>query len=267
MFDTQLSDFQTFDYNSIIFYRPKPVISSSSSREEEEEETGEEDHSEIREGKIPHPSSSFQNCLKIKIAVKNSDGTVGDLIFSTPSFLYSFGIQEIMNSDGEVVGYRMPISMWKKRVPTEEENTFQSVLQTIIDLAKECVEEHLQHSVDIKKFSPLSLPKEMPDGEVKSPILFTKLIYNKQEDKILTLFMDDYKDEEISPLSIISKHCYVTGAIKIESIFIGDKVTIQIKLYEALIRLAHPPRKLLLKPMLTKNIHSSQKKEKKNDSS
>jgi len=253
MFETQLSDFQDFDYNSIIFYRPKPVVSSSSSSPpyedppEEEDPPGTDSTTDRPRGGL----SSFQNCMKIRIAVKNRDGTIGDLIFSTPSSLYSFGIQEILDSEGEVTGYRMPISLWKKRTPTEEETAFQTVLQTIIDLSRECVEQHLQKSVDPKKFSPLSIPKETVEGDVKSPVLFTKLIYNKQEERILTVFMDDHNNEEISPQSILSKHCHVTGAIKIESIFIGDKITLQVKLYECLLRLARSPRKLLLKPNAT----------------
>jgi hypothetical protein len=37
----------------------------------------------------------------------------------------------------------------------------------------------------------------------------------------------------------------VTGAIKIESIFLGDKVTLQIKLYEAIVRVMKQGKRLL----------------------
>lgn len=53
MFDTQLSD---FDYDSVIFYKPETINLSDS-----------------------------QNVFrKIKICVKNRDGTFGDLVFSEP---------------------------------------------------------------------------------------------------------------------------------------------------------------------------------------
>ena len=46
--------------------------------------------------------------------------------------------------------------------------------------------------------------------------------------------------EEIDPLSILGKHCYTEAAIKIESIFIGQSISLQVKLYEAHIDLIKP---------------------------
>ena len=34
---------------------------------------------------------------------------------------------------------------------------------------------------------------------------------------------------------MIGKYCYTTAAVKIESIFIGNKISLQVKLYEAVI--------------------------------
>ena len=39
--------------------------------------------------------------------------------------------------------------------------------------------------------------------------------------------------DSIDPLSLIGKYCYVKGAIKFESSFIGNKISLQVKLYEA----------------------------------
>jgi len=222
MFDTQLSDFSNFDFDSVIFYNPESI-----------------NHSETNE--------SFK---KIKIAVKNKDGSIGDLIFSTPSSLFSFGIQEIHDNQGRINGYIMPISLWKKRQPTEEETEFQTVLQTLIDLSKECVEHYVEQKIDLKRFSPLSFRKTFEENnnkeETKAPLLYTKLIYNKRDEKINTIFIDEHTNAEISPLSILSKRCLVTGAIKIDSIFIGEKITLQVKLYEALINVIQKPQRLLL---------------------
>ena len=221
MFDTKLSDFSNFDFNSVIFYNPESI-----------------GHSDTND--------SFQ---KIKIAVKNKDGSIGDLIFSTPSSLFSFGIQEIHNGQGQINGYIMPISLWKKRQPTEEETEFQNVIQTLIDLSKECVEHYVDQKIDLKRFSPLSFRKTVDENnqeDSKAPLLYTKLIFNKRDQKITTIFIDEHTNTEISPLSILSKRCLVTGAIKIDSIFIGEKITLQVKLYEALINVIKKPTRLLL---------------------
>jgi hypothetical protein len=217
MFDTQLSDFSKFDNSSIIFYKPETINLSDS-------------------------TNVFR---KIKICVKNKDGTFGDLVFSAPKNLFSFGIQELRDVSGNVSGYIMPISLWKKKEPTSEENQFIDVLQKIIEMSQDQVQKYIDDNVDTKRFSPLSFKKTEGVEEKKSPILYTKLIYNKKEQKISTLFIDENSNLEVSPLNILNKKCYITGAIKIESIFLGDKVTLQIKLYEAIVRVIKQGKRLL----------------------
>lgn len=218
MFDTQLSEFQNFNFNNVIYYKPETINLSDS-------------------------DNVFR---KVKICVKNSDGSFGDLVFSAPKNLFSFGIQELKDGNGNVSGYIMPISLWKKKEPTDEENKFIEVLQKIIDLSKEQIEKYIDDSVDTKRFSPLSYKKtENESDEKKSPILYTKLIFNKKDQKISTLFIDENSNLEINPTNILNKKCYITGAIKIESIFLGDKVTLQIKLYEAIVKVIKHSKRLL----------------------
>jgi len=219
MFDTQLSDFHNFDYDSVIFYKPETINLSDS-----------------------------QNVFrKIKICVKNRDGTFGDLVFSAPKNLFSFGIQELRDNHGCVSGYIMPISLWRKKEPTPEESQFIQVLQSIIEMSHDQVQKYISEDIDTKRFSPLSFKKtdESLGEEKKSPILYTKLIYNKKDQKISTLFIDENSNLEVNPVGILNKKCYVTGAIKIESIFLGDKVTLQIKLYEAIVRVMKQGKRLL----------------------
>jgi len=213
MFDTQLSDFNEFDINSIIFYKPE----------------------------IINFSEANNNFKKVKICVRNRDGTIGDLVFSAPSNLFSFGIQEIKNSDGVPISYIMPICLWKKKEPTKEETAFIDILQKIIELSKEQIEKYTEGNVELKRFSPLSFKND----EDKSPILYTKLIYNKKQNKISSLFIDENTNKEIDPIQILNKKCYITAAIKIESIFISDKITLQIKLYEAIVKIFKNSRRLL----------------------
>jgi len=225
MFDTQLSEFNGFHYDNIIFYKPETISLTDS-----------------------------QNVFKkIKICVKNADGSFGDLVFSAPKNLFSFGIQELKEENGNVTGYIMPISLWRKKEPSDEEKKFIEVFQKIIDLCKEHVQTSVNQEVDLKRFSPLSIKiPENDTDEKKSPILYTKLVYNKKEQKISTLFIDENSNQEINPFSILNKKCYVTGAIKIESIFVGDKITLQIKLYEAIIRIIKHGKRLLVNPKKTK---------------
>jgi hypothetical protein len=217
MFETRLSDAGNFDTNNIIFKEPEDI--------------------------------SFTDNVfrKIKIYVRNPDGSIGDLVFSAPKQLFSFGIQELMDGQGNTNGYIMPISLWKKKEPSPGEEKFIDTLNQIVSLALEQVHRYVDSgAIDTKRFSPLSFKKNSDKEEdKKSPILYTKLIYNKRDQKISSLFFDEATNEEIDPLNILNKKCYVTAAIKIESIFIGDKITLQIKLYEAIVRVLKHNRRLL----------------------
>lgn len=219
MFDTKLSDFKDFDYKNVIFYKPETINLSDS-----------------------------QNIFrKIKIGVKNKDGTFGDLVFSAPKGLFSFGIQELKDANsGNINGYIMPISLWRRKEPSDDELAFIEVLQSIINASQDKVQQFIDDNVDTKRFSPLSYKKpENENEDKKSPILYTKLIFNKKDGKISTLFIDEHSNIEINPLSILNKKCYITGAIKIESIFLGEKVTLQVKLYEAIVRVIKNSKRLL----------------------
>ena len=70
---------------------------------------------------------------------------------------------------------------------------------------------------------------------------------------ILTTFFDSETDEEIDPLSL-KTHCFVVPAIRIESIFIGNKISLQVKLYEAVVRTLDKGRKSLLRPNAKRTV-------------
>ena len=78
------------------------------------------------------------------------------------------------------------------------------------------------------------------------PILSPKLIQSKKLNKVLTNFYNE-NGEEIEFNELVKKRCYVKGAIKIESIFIGKDIYLQVKLYEAEVRLVDSGVKRLLK--------------------
>jgi hypothetical protein len=56
--------------------------------------------------------------------------------------------------------------------------------------------------------------------------------------------------ELMDPMSLLNKQCFVRAAIKIEGIFIGSKVSLQVKLHEAEIKMKDSGVKRLLRPEL-----------------
>ena len=73
---------------------------------------------------------------------------------------------------------------------------------------------------------------------------------NKKNDVITTPFCDE-NGRDIDPLSILGKRCYATAAIKFEGIFIGARISLQVKVYEAKIKLIDSAPKRFLQSQMS----------------
>lgn len=213
-------------------------------------------------GNIPGsvPKLSFK---RIKINTKNGDGTVGDLIFETPPDLFSFGLQENREmGTGNINGYVLPICLWNKNGATEDEKCFISVLDKVIERCKEHllankdeIEKYNLEASDLKNLNPLYWKKEKGKiVEGKGPVLYIKTLMSKKNEKISTVFINEETNEEIDPFDVLNKYCFVRGAVKIESLFIGKTISLQIKLYEVVVRLIDSERKTLLTSNVIRKI-------------
>lgn len=189
-------------------------------------------------------NSSQMTYKRILISTKNPDNTQGDLIISTER-LFSFGVGT-RNPEGDPKdGYQLTLSMHNRDNPTQKELEWINVFNSIVDKCKD----HLVSIKDnlglyemtkedslLKNCNPLKYKKDK--GKIVQgvpPILGIKLISKKNE--IISLFHDE-NGNRIDPMTLLKKHCNVTAAIKFESIFIGSKlIAIQVKLYEAQVKL------------------------------
>jgi len=218
--------------------------------------------SEPASGSIPGggPSISFQ---RINISTQNPDGSLGELVIPTGR-LFSFGVSENTSPDtGKVNGWTLPLCLWNRDGASKEEkawsDTFDSIVDRCIDHILENKEELDKYDLeksDLKKFNPLYWKKEkkIVNGKAQlvvadgtGPTLYTKLIYSKKNEKFVTKFFDT-EDNPIDPLELIGKYCYTTAAVKIESIFVGNKISLQVKLYEAVVEPVQSGMKRLLRP-------------------
>lgn len=219
--------------------------------------------SEPQEGSIPNSVPPI-NYKRIIIQTKNPDGSIGDLILPTASGngsrpLFSFGVSENTNPDtGKTNGYVVPICLWNRESPSKEEKDWSSTFDSIIERCKEYLLSHKEdiekyelEPSDLKKLNPLYWKKEK--GVVVAgtgPTLYAKLIVSKKQEKIVTMF-SDFDGNQVDPLSLIGKYCFVNAAVKIESIFIGNKISMQIKLYECEVKVADSGMKSLMKKPAT----------------
>jgi hypothetical protein len=190
-------------------------------------------------GSIPDskPAISFK---RINLQTRNPDGTTGDLILSTEK-IFSFGVCENTNMEtGKVNGYVLPLCLYNKDCPSQSEKEWVITFNNIVDRIKkhlidnrDAIEQEDLDERDLKKLNPLYYKKEK--GKVvenSGPTLYAKLIMSKKLNKIMTMFYNPSTDQEIDPLELIGKFGFAKSAIKFESIFIGNKISLQIKIHE-----------------------------------
>jgi hypothetical protein len=194
--------------------------------------------------------------FRIPVGVKNPDGTHGELVFPTEK-VFSFGVQENKNDTGRVDGYSVALCMWDRDGATEAQLKWLEGFNKAIDSCKEHilevkdeVEKYDLDEAELKRFNPLYWKREK--GKVvegRGPTLYPKLLVSRKENppKILTSF-EDNNGEDMDALSLMGKWCWMTAAVKIESIFVGARVSPQVKLYEAIAQPVQNKAKRLLRP-------------------
>ena len=205
-----------------------------------------------RDGNIPGSSVTFK---RIQMGTRNPDGTLGELILST-SRLFSFGLSPSVNmTTGKTDGYTLAMCLTNMDAPTQEEKAFLDTFNKICDHAVDYILQHRDdvgkyelEKADLKKFNPVYIKREKGKiVEGSSPMLYAKVLQNKKMQTITSLFYDKY-GRDIDPMTLMNKQCFVKAAIKIEGIFIGSKVSLQVKLHEAEVEMRESGVKRLLRP-------------------
>ncbi|XP_022808505.1 uncharacterized protein LOC111345488 [Stylophora pistillata] len=217
-------------------------------------------------GEIPDskPKIEFK---RINISTLNEDGTEGELILPTER-LYSFGISENTSQETDkVTGYTFPLCLWNRDGATEEDKIWVETFKAIVDWCIDHLVEN-REEIDMFEFERSDLTKSKgglnplywkmqkvlneKTGKIvqqkdpnRGPTLYAKLIYSKKTDKFCTKFFD-LNDEEIDAHTLMGKYCHAKCAIKIESIFIGARISLQVRLYEAVVE----PTKTWMKRLL-----------------
>ena len=224
----QLNSAESFDVNKIIFSKPQ-------------------------DGSIPDSKPAI-NYKRVYISADYGDGKSGELIIPT-ELLFSFGLGINENKDtGKPNGYVMPLCLLDRNGATEKQLIFVDKFNKIVEHCKKHIidnkEEYDQHELemsDLKKFNPLYYKREK--GKVvegTGPTLYGKLITSKKNG-IITKFYDMDSEESLNPMDLMATYCHAVAAIKFESIFIGNKISLQVKISEVNVRPTSTGNKRLLK--------------------
>lgn len=194
---------------------------------------------------------------RINISTTNSDGSVGELVFST-SKLFSFGVSENRDQKtNEVTGYVLPLCLYTRKEnggPLNDETAWVETFESVIKKCKNHVYDNREEldKYDLDRAELKGMDKVLywkkDKGKVvegTGPTLYPKLISMKKDNKIISMFFNT-KGVSVDPMTIVGTRCLVTAAIKVESIFIGSKISLQVKLYEATVELLENSMKPLL---------------------
>ena len=194
--------------------------------------------------------------FRIPVNTLNDDGSIGELVFETTE-LFSFGVSVNKNDADKITGYTLPLCLWNKDGASKAEKAFSDLLEKIVERCKDhLLQDDVRKSIgqpdleraELKKLNNFIYFKKDESKNVvqgAGPILYPKLIESKKAGKVITSFYDE-SDNQVDPLTLIGKLCWVKAAVKIESIFVGSKTSIQVKLYEANVRVVEGGTKRLL---------------------
>ena len=218
-----------------------------------------------RDGSIPNSTVSFK---RIPIGTRNPDGTTGELILPTET-LFSFGLQPSVNmTTGKTDGYTLALCLWNMDGATPQQKAWTDTFNAICNHVADHVLEHRDdigkyelENADLKKLRTKSLFWKLDKGKIvegTGPMLYAKVLQNKKNGNlaITSLFYDE-NGSDIDPMTLLNKQCHAKVAIKIEGIFIGSKISLQVKLHEAEIKMKDSGIKRLLRPALTSTTVTS----------
>ena len=207
-------------------------------------------------GSIPGNNIPF---FRINIGTKNNNKTEGDLVFALPK-LNTYGVKESLDpSTKALTGYGAGLILFDRDEQTEEHVIITNTISEIVEKCKD----HLT-SADVKmKINKTKLKRELLDPlsplyfckdkdtkeeQLNKPVLNVKLLYKKSykdkdgidvDGKISTPFyQDDEVDENgepipLSPDDFLNKFGSIRAVIKVESIFVGKDIKLQVKVLEA----------------------------------
>jgi len=209
---------------------------------------------------------------RVNIKTIGKNGELTDLIVPTAGKLFSFGVKEYLDSKtGKPNSWSLSLSLHNRDGATKDEEKWVENFSKIITACQDYVlanksklELYDLEKGDLKKLNPLYYKKikvtdkdgniTLKNEEGKGPSLYPKLIYSKKKEAFVTQMYDMDTYEAINPLDLQGNFCYVKAAIKMESIFVGSKVSFQYKVYESAVEKVQSgmPRLLPRAPTVSK---------------
>jgi hypothetical protein len=184
--------------------------------------------------------------------------------------VFSFGVSR-NTLDINNVSYQISLCIYDRENPKDEEIKWAAKYE---ELALTC-REHLKKSEFKKLKGQIDMMKGLswkgnevghPDG----PKLYPKIMFNQEKEEFITVFMDETDEIIEDPKTILDKRGRIKAALRFESIFIGSKIALQVRVNDVLITKwieAYKPRALIVRNNATTSSVESFKGSRTSDKS
>lgn len=188
------------------------------------------------------------------------------LVFSSEE-VFSFGVSR-NTLDTNSISYQISLCLYDRENPKFEEIKWAAKYEELATICREYLKKSefkkLKGQIDAMK--GLSW-KSNEVGDVDGPKLYPKVMFNQKKEEFITVFMDESDSIVEDPKTILDKRGRIKVALRFESIFIGSKVALQVRVNDVLISKwieAYKPRALIVRknsPQTIKNNRISDKSE------
>jgi hypothetical protein len=194
------------------------------------------------------------------------------LVFSSEE-VFSFGVSR-NTLDTNSISYQISLCLYDRENPKDEEIKWSAKYE---EMAAVC--RHYLKTSEFKKLKGLIDTmkglswKSNEIGDADGPKLYPKVMFNQKKEEFITVFMDETDEIIEDPKTILDKRGRIKVALRFESIFVGSKVALQVRVNDVLISKwieAYKPRALIVRRngpsgSAIKNIKASDKSEEESD--
>lgn len=149
--------------------------------------------------------------------------------------VFSFGVA-LNTLDTNNTSYQISLCLYDRENPKDEEikwaAKYEELATVCRDYLKKSEFKKLKGQIDAMK--GLSW-KGSEVGDADGPKLYPKIMYNQKKQEFITIFMDENDETIDKPETIIDKRARIKVALRFESIFVGSKVALQVRVNDVLI--------------------------------
>jgi hypothetical protein len=171
------------------------------------------------------------------------------------------------NDSGNVTGYTLPLTLWNKEGPTDDQVAFISTLENIIKSCKEHIVNNrksiarptitFESLCDIDKLLYYKIGEDGERVVGRGPAMYPKLFTRMMDGEMtITTEFIDTNGNDIDPMSLIGKYGHASPALFVDHIYIGAKISLQVYVGEAIVKLVNSGhRGILPRPKADGSLH------------